>query len=68
LDRSASPAVHGCHRRRLAAAIVNTFIASAAGCLAAMSLVWREYGKPDPSMAANGMLAGLVAITASRAP
>ena len=29
-----------------------------------MFLVWRKYGKPDPSMAANGMLAGLVAITA----
>jgi Amt family ammonium transporter len=26
--------------------------------------VWRLYGKPDPSMLANGMLAGLVAITA----
>ena len=29
-----------------------------------MCLVWRKYGEPDPSMAANGMLAGLVAITA----
>jgi Amt family ammonium transporter len=26
--------------------------------------VWMKYGKPDPSMLANGMLAGLVAITA----
>jgi ammonium transporter, Amt family len=26
--------------------------------------VWRKYGKPDPSMLANGTLAGLVAITA----
>ena len=33
-----------------------------------MFLEWRKYGKPDLSMAANGMLAGLVAITASRAP
>ena len=49
---------------RFSVVIVNTFIASAAGCLAAMFLVWRKYGKPDPSMAANGMLAGLVAITA----
>jgi len=56
LDRSASPAVHGCHRRRLAAVIVNAFIASAAGCLAAMFLVWRKYGKRDPSMAANGKI------------
>jgi ammonium transporter, Amt family len=49
---------------RFSVIIANTFIASAAGCLAAMFLVWRKYGKPDPSMAANGMLAGLVAITA----
>jgi Amt family ammonium transporter len=49
---------------RFTVVIVNTFIASAAGCLAAMFLVWKKYGKPDPSMAANGMLAGLVAITA----
>jgi Amt family ammonium transporter len=26
--------------------------------------MWMKYGKPDPSMTANGMLAGLVAITA----
>ncbi len=44
--------------------IVNTFLASATGCLAAMFLVWKVWGKPDPSMTANGMLAGLVAITA----
>ena len=49
---------------RFAVVIVNTFVARAAGCLAAMFLVWKKYGKPDPSMAANGMLAGLVAITA----
>jgi Amt family ammonium transporter len=49
---------------RFSVVIVNTFIASAAGCLTAMFLVWKKYGKPDPSMAANGMLAGLVAITA----
>ena len=29
-----------------------------------MLYVWRKYGKPDPSMLANGTLAGLVAITA----
>jgi Amt family ammonium transporter len=49
---------------RFTVVIVNTFIASAAGCLSAMFLVWKKYGKPDPSMAANGMLAGLVGITA----
>ncbi|MBI5231438.1 MAG: ammonium transporter [Coriobacteriales bacterium] len=44
--------------------IGNTMLAAAAGCLSAMFLVWRLWGKPDPSMAVNGMLAGLVAITA----
>ena len=29
-----------------------------------MVYVWMRFGKPDPSMMANGMLAGLVAITA----
>ena len=49
---------------RFSIVIVNTFIASAFGCLAAMFLVWKLFGRPDPSMTANGMLAGLVAITA----
>ncbi|MBC7293589.1 MAG: ammonium transporter [Thermoleophilia bacterium] len=49
---------------RFSVVIVNTFIASSAACLAAMFLVWKLWGKPDPSMTANGMLAGLVAITA----
>jgi ammonium transporter, Amt family len=44
--------------------IVNTILASATGCLAAMIVMWRVFGKPDPSMTANGLLAGLVAITA----
>jgi len=39
-------------------------LAGAAGAVTAMIYVWRRYGKPDPSMLANGMLAGLVAITA----
>lgn len=44
--------------------IANTMLAGTAGCLAAMFLVWKLWGHPDPSMSANGMLAGLVAITA----
>jgi Amt family ammonium transporter len=39
-------------------------IAGAIGGLAAMFYMWIRYGKPDPSMTANGTLAGLVAITA----
>ncbi len=49
---------------RLSVVAVNTMLAAAAGSLTAMSYVWKRYGKPDPSMSANGMLAGLVAITA----
>lgn len=46
-------------------AVVNTFLAAAAGAVAAMILTWLKTGKPDPSLTANGVLAGLVAITAS---
>jgi Amt family ammonium transporter len=43
---------------------VNTTIAAAAGAIAAMTTIWLKTGKPDVSMTANGMLAGLVGITA----
>ncbi len=49
---------------RTAAAAANTVLASAAGAVAAMSVMTIKFGKPDPSMMANGMLAGLVAISA----
>ncbi len=49
---------------RLAIVATNTMIAGAIGGLVAMFYMWAKYGKPDPSMTANGALAGLVAITA----
>jgi Amt family ammonium transporter len=49
---------------RISVVAVNTMLASASGALAAMLYMWARYGKPDPGMMANGMLAGLVAITA----
>ena len=49
---------------RIAVIAVNTMLASASGALAAMFYMWARFGKPDPSMSANGFLAGLVAITA----
>lgn len=49
---------------RLAVVATNTMIAGAIGGLVAMFYMWVKYGKPDPSMTANGALAGLVAITA----
>ncbi len=49
---------------RISVIAVNTMLASAAGAMAAMLVAWIKYGKPDPSLAANGLLAGMVAITA----
>jgi Amt family ammonium transporter len=49
---------------RIAVVAVNTMLASASGAIVAMLYMWFRFGKPDPSMAANGLLAGLVAITA----
>lgn len=47
-------------------AAVNTLLAGAAGGMSAMTYMW-VFGpskKPDPGMSVNGLLAGLVAITA----
>lgn len=46
---------------------VTTTIAAAAGAIAAMIAIWLKSGKPDVAMTANGMLAGLVGITAGTA-
>jgi len=42
----------------------TTTLAAGAGAVAAMFTSWILFGKPDISMALNGVLAGLVAITA----
>jgi len=52
---------------RIAVVVVNTLLASVAGALGAMFTMWLKFGKPDASMTANGMLAGLVGITAPAA-
>jgi ammonium transporter, Amt family len=49
---------------RIGVIATNTMLAGAAGSITAMIYMWLRYGKPDPSMLANGALAGLVAITA----
>lgn len=49
---------------RIGVIAVNTMLASAAASFSAMLYMWVMYGKPDLSMCANGLLAGLVAITA----
>jgi Amt family ammonium transporter len=50
---------------RISVVAVNTMIASATGAIASVLYMWLyRTKKPDPSMMLNGMLAGLVAITA----
>jgi Amt family ammonium transporter len=49
---------------RLAGVAANTMLASAAGCCSSILYMWAVFGKPDPTMGCNGLLAGLVAITA----
>lgn len=48
----------------IGAIALTTTLAAAAGAIFAMLTVWIVSGKPDVSMAANGLLAGLVGITA----
>ena len=49
---------------RIATIAVNTMLAGSTAALSCTLLVWFKTKKPDPSMMCNGMLAGLVAITA----
>jgi Amt family ammonium transporter len=46
---------------------VTTTLAAAAGAITSMLTIWAKTGKPDVAMTANGMLAGLVGITAGTA-
>ncbi len=49
---------------QFATVAANTGIAAAVGAVVAMFYMQKTTGKPDPGMMVNGMLAGLVAITA----
>ena len=49
---------------QFATVAANTAIAGAIGSIVAMYYITFKTGKPDPGMMVNGMLAGLVAITA----
>jgi ammonium transporter, Amt family len=49
---------------RIGSVAVNTMLAGMTGAFGAMLYMWMRYGKPDASMSGNGLLAGLVAITA----
>jgi Amt family ammonium transporter len=56
----------GAFRNLSVIAAINTLLAGAAGGVAAMAYMWTisPVKKPDPGMSVNGILAGLVAITA----
>jgi Amt family ammonium transporter len=49
---------------RISIVAVNTMMAGTAGTLSALVILYMQKKKPDPGMLANGLLAGLVAITA----
>lgn len=49
---------------RIGSVAVNTMLAGCTGSFGAILYMWIRYGKPDASMTGNGLLAGLVAITA----
>lgn len=49
---------------RISSIAVCTMLATAAGCLSSVLYMWAVFGKPDPTMGCNGLLAGAVAITA----
>jgi Amt family ammonium transporter len=49
---------------RISSVAVNTMLAGCTGSFGAVLYMWIRYGKPDASMSGNGLLAGLVAITA----
>jgi Amt family ammonium transporter len=49
---------------RISVVAVNTLLAACFGFVFAMAYTAWKYGKPDISLSCNGMLAGLVAITA----
>ncbi|NHM32882.1 ammonium transporter [Neobacillus terrae] len=48
----------------LASIAINTMLAGAAGGTSALFLTMKKFGKADPSMTINGVLSGLVSVTA----
>lgn len=50
---------------QMGAIVLNTLLAGAAGAFAAYVTTVAKFGKPDPSMICNGILAGLVSSCAS---
>ncbi|MDR7211941.1 ammonium transporter [Flavobacterium piscis] len=57
-------AISGDNVTAVAGIVITTNLAAAAGGIASMFVAWMIYGKPDVSMTLNGVLAGLVGVTA----
>ncbi|MEZ7515813.1 ammonium transporter [Flavobacterium frigidarium] len=57
-------AISGDNAFKVAEIFITTNLAGAMGALAAMFITWIFYKKPDISMTLNGVLAGLVGVTA----
>ncbi|WP_348798690.1 ammonium transporter [Flavobacterium adhaerens] len=57
-------AISGDNALKVAGIFITTNLAGASGALAAMFVTWIVYKKPDISMTLNGVLAGLVGVTA----
>ena len=49
---------------RISVIAVTTLLAGSAGGFAATLYTWKKFGRPDVTMTGNGVIAGLVAITA----
>ncbi len=54
----------GAGNLRIGSIAVNTMLAGCTGSFGSILYMWIRFGKPDASMTGNGLLAGLVAITA----
>jgi Amt family ammonium transporter len=57
-------AISGDNANAVADIIITTNLAAVSAAITSMFVTWYFYGKPDISMTLNGVLAGLVAITA----
>ncbi|MDH5587832.1 MAG: ammonium transporter, partial [Nitrospirota bacterium] len=53
------------HSQNIPLVLVNTMLASAGGGMAALGYSWWSQGRPEVTSVINGIIAGLVAITAS---
>lgn len=63
-NAGAQHAITGENAERVAHIFLTTNLAAVAGGIATMAVSWIKYGKPDLSLTLNGILGGLVAVSA----